>query len=330
MIRTLSAAALVISIAAVPTVVPAYSTEYEGTLETAQPAIVAPAPVPAPRESSAPVAVSTPPATVVPDPGPATVPISEPPAAAAQPEPVARPRDAAGYTYTYVVDDQRLKNTVAALETYKPFGNPNSRFRPFVGGSITRDTSTTPGSSLNGGPPVPLIESDNYAVLGVGVQYTTPTGFRAFVQGGFSTQVGPVAATPSGGDLRGGVQLYREWGKTYDHAMTYGNFYGSGTYLSRYQDTVLYNQLEIAHNLGSSSHPLEPFVRATLAADTRVFYYSNTAQVTLGLRYHPLGRSGPIVSLEGSGVNYLRGTLPASEHRAYTALRPTISYGFSL
>lgn len=257
-----------------------------------------------------------------------------PPAADVEPvgasAPTGRAIDKAGYSYSYAIDDRRFNDATIASDTYKPLGNPNRRFRPYVAAFVARDSRTTPGASTDGGPAVPLIYSDNYAVIAAGVQYTTPQGLRVFIQGGGSKTVGPVAAQASGGDLRGGVQLYREWGPTNAHGRTYGNFYGSASYLSRYSDSIFYNQLEIVHNIGSSRAPLEPFVRAVVTADTRTFYYSNVAEVTAGLRYSPFGTRGPAFSLEALTGRYLRGVLPASEARTYTDLRPTVSFGFNL
>jgi hypothetical protein len=291
-------------------------------VETDAPVVaVVESPSPAPAASETPEPVVIPKSVIVPPPGGADAPVAGT---------SARGSDHAGYSYSYAVDDRRFNDTTISTDTYKPLGDSTSRFRPYVALFVDKDSRTTPGTPSGGGPAIPLIYSDNYGVVAAGVQYTTPQGLRVFLQGGASQTVGPVAAIPSGGDLRGGVQLYREWGPQYAAGRTYGNFYGSGSYLSRYSDSIFYNQLEIVHNLGTARNPLEPFLRAVYSTDTRDFYYSNTAELTAGLRWHPLGVHGPILSLDGVTGRYLRGPLPVTTPRSYTDLRPTISFGFSL
>jgi hypothetical protein len=231
--------------------------------------------------------------------------------------------DRAGYSYNYAVFDSRYADVFGSLDAYKPFG-PRTRLRPFVDAAVVRDTRTGTGY-------VPLTLSDNYVLGAAGLQYTDGSGLRVFAQGGATSQFGPVAATPSGGDVRGGVQYYRDFGIPATAHHGYANFYGSTTYYSRYQDWILYAQAEAISNLGSHAQPLEAYVRPVLTLDTAYHYYSNLAEATVGVRYHPFGMTGPIVSVEGAAGWYLRGAArPGGLPVFYTDFRPTVSYGFSL
>ncbi len=256
-------------------------------------------------------------------PPPGSQPVPEPEATPTD-SPQARVPDHAGYSYNYAIYDSRYSDLIVSLDAWKPLGKPKP-FRPFVGASVVRDSRTEPGSS------VPLILSDNYAVGGVGVQWTNADGLRAFAQAGGSVQVGPVAAQPSGGDVRGGVQFYRDFGPTNAAHHGYGNFYGSTTYYSRYSDWILYAQAEAVSNLGNSTRPFEAFARQVLNLDTHYYYYSNLTETSAGLRYRPFGVAGPIISVEEAYGAYLRGAVrPVGTPAFYWDFRPTISYGFSL
>jgi hypothetical protein len=294
-------------------------------------------PTPTPVPTAAPAAPEpTPEAVQVPS-GPsraaapvtveATVSTPEPQEAAGN----ARSVDQAGYVYSYAVDENRYDDIATSIDAYKPLGDPKMRIRPYVAALYNRDTRTNAGQpGQDGGPPIPLVLADNYALGAAGLQLTTPGGLRLFGQVGRSFTVGPVAAQPSGNDARGGVQLYREWGPAYVPGHDYGNFYGSVEYLSRYSDTISYDQLEFVRNAGNKTLPVEVFGRIVTTLDTRQHYYSNVLELTAGIRVHPFGVHGPIVSVEQTGGDYLRGTLPQNVHRAYLDFRPTISYGFNI
>ena len=253
------------------------------------------------------------------------------PTATTATEPTSRVPDRAGYSYNYVLEDTRYDDLIVSIDAYKPLGNPNARIRPFVDAELVRDSRTSPGNGANGKPPTPLVLSDNYGLVSGGLQYTNGSGLRLFAQGGRSFTVGPVAAQSSGGDMRAGAQLYREWGPTSQRKRDYGNFYGSATYYSRYSDTVAYLQAETARNIGSFKHPIEPFARGDLTLDTRRFYYSNLVEFTVGIRAHPLGMAGPTLSIEAIKGAYLqRSPLPLGVTSTYADFRPTVSIGFSL
>lgn len=232
--------------------------------------------------------------------------------------------DHAGYLYTYALNDARYDDTIVSLDAYKPLGMEKSRVRPYADFVFVKDSRTVGGS-------IPQIYSDNYALGSLGVQYTIPgSGMRAFAQGGISKQVGAVAAVPSGGDLRYGVQEYREWGGDAAKRPSYGNVYASGTYLSRYSDGVLYAQVETGRSAHRPWAP-EPFARIVLTLDTRTFYYSNLAEMTVGVRFRPLGARGIAFSLEQVAGAYLRNArLPVGTGPTYHDFRPTIAYGMNL
>ena len=258
-----------------------------------------------------------------------TAPTPEPTALPEAPAP--RERDRAGYSYSYALQDQRYDDFIASIDAYKPFGSLHARVRPFLDAALVRDSRTSPGRSADGKPPTPLILSDNYGLVSAGLQYTNTHGLRLFAQAGKSFTLGAVAALPAGGDLRTGVQLYREWGPSGQPRHDYGNFYGSTTYYSRYADAVAYLQAETARNIAARTHPIEPFARAVLTLDTRKFYYSNLVELTVGIRAHPLGIGGPILSIDAvRGAYLVRSPLPKDVNATYADFRPTISLGFSL
>ncbi|MBV8150358.1 MAG: hypothetical protein JO101_03690 [Candidatus Eremiobacteraeota bacterium] len=232
--------------------------------------------------------------------------------------------DEAGYLYTYAVDSSRYQDVFAQFDAYKPLG-ASTPVRPLLDLFVSRDEKT--GTRAN----VPLILSDNYVLAAAGLQYTNGKGLRAFVEGGASEKFGPIAALSSGGDVRGGIQFYRDWGTgpTYRHA--WGSIYASTVYYSRYSDWILYSQGEAVAALASPRHPFEPFLRAVVNLDTQRHYYSNLAEAGAGIRYHPFGRKGPgLEAMFVQGV-YLRNTVrPAGQGTTYTDFRPAINYGTNL
>ena len=251
-----------------------------------------------------------------------TVPIATPtpaPATQATAEP-----DRAGFLYTYLERTSLYRDTMFSIDAYKPFGSRTSAIRPFVDLFANDDTRT-------GGGVVPQTLNDNYAGLALGVQYTNPQGLRAFAQGGVTTKIGSIAATPSGGDLRGGLEYYREWGGALKRQAAYGNFFGDGIYYSRYHDLQFYEQLEIGSTPPNERHPVSVFARAVLALDTHPYFYGNYAELTLGVRLTPFGLRGPAIELGGVTGTYLRGNLlPIGVAKTYVDFRPTISYGVNI
>ncbi len=232
--------------------------------------------------------------------------------------------DQAGYLYAYALNESRFGDFVYSVDAYKPFGTSKSAVRPFVDVFGNIDSKSAGGA-------IPRIYSDNYAGAALGLQYTNGSGLRVFAQAGGTTRVGAVASVPSGGDVRGGIQLYREWGGAAAHRAAYGNFYGSGTYYSRYQDTIFYNQLELGRRTSASPSATEIYVRPVFTIDSKSYYYDNILELTAGIRFHPFGSRGPSFALEEAAGTYTnRGGLPASLPSSYLDFRPTISYGVSL
>lgn len=234
--------------------------------------------------------------------------------------PRAADADEAGYLYSYAISDARYDDRLVSLDAYKPFGDARS-IRPYVDILAGQDSRTAGGI-------VPRVYSDNYGLGALGVQYTLPTGFRAFVQAGRSFGLGSVAAVASGSDVRAGIQLYREWNEQRARTPSYGNLYASTTYFSRYADTIAYGQLEVGRHLFSPEVDL--FARGTLTLDTHAFYYSNLAELTLGLRYRPFGARGPAFSIENVAGSYLRNLPRPDSGSLYSDFRPTITFGRNL
>lgn len=247
------------------------------------------------------------------------------PAPSPAPSPVASAApDRAGFLYTYLEHTSQYRDTVFSIDAYKPFGSPSHAVRPFVDLFANDDTRT-------GGGVVPQTLNDNYAGLALGLQYTNSAGLRAFVQGGATTKIGSIAATPSGGDLRGGLEYYREWGGAAERKAAYGNFFGDGIYYSRYHDLQFYEQVEIGSTPPLQSHPVTLFARGVLALDTHPYFYGNYAEMTLGVRLTPFGLRGPAIELGGVAGTYLRGNLlPIGISKTYIDFRPTISYGVNI
>lgn len=247
------------------------------------------------------------------------------PATSPAPSPVASAApDRAGFLYTYLEHTSQYRDTVFSIDAYKPFGSPSHAVRPFVDLFANDDTRT-------GGGVVPQTLNDNYAGLALGLQYTNSAGLRAFVQGGATTKIGSIAATPSGGDLRGGLEYYREWGGAAERKAAYGNFFGDGIYYSRYHDLQFYEQVEIGSTPPLQSHPVTLFARGVLALDTHPYFYGNYAEMTLGVRLTPFGLRGPAIELGGVAGTYLRGNLlPIGISKTYIDFRPTISYGVNI
>lgn len=238
-------------------------------------------------------------------------------AGVASSRPPAARADEAGYLYSYAISDARYDDRLVSLDAYKPLGGPG-RLRPYVDVLASQDSRTAGGV-------LPRVFADNYALGALGVQYALPTGFRAFVQAGESVGLGTVAAIRSGPDLRTGVQLYREWAELPSRVQGYGNLYASETYLSRYADVITYAQLEAGRHLITSR--IDLFARATVSLDTHAFYYSNLAELTLGLRYRPFGPRGPALSIEDVAGSYLRNLPRPDSGSLYSDFRPTITYG---
>lgn len=233
--------------------------------------------------------------------------------------------DQAGYLYAYGLNESAYGDFVFSVDAYKPLGHGTSRLRPYVDVFATKDTKT--GSYLD----IPHIYSDNYAGAALGLQYTDGKGLRLFAQGGATSRIGSVASVRSGGDFRGGAQYYREWAGPSHGRRDYGNFFGSATYYSRYQDAYAYNQLELGRNVGALTHPTELYVRTTLTLDTHPYFYGNSAEVIGGVRFHPFGRRGPAIEFDGIVGSYLRkDLLPPGTAQHYTDFRPTVSYGVNL
>ncbi|MGH7729226.1 MAG: hypothetical protein ACREM2_10640 [Vulcanimicrobiaceae bacterium] len=227
-----------------------------------------------------------------------------------------------GYLYTYALQDQRYDDGIFSFDAYKPLGSSDAALKPFVDLFLNDDSRTVGG-------PIPQIFEDDYGGLEAGLQYTRPSGLRVFLQGGATTRIGAVAAVPSGGDVRGGVQLYREW-TARAHPQVYGNAYLSQTYYSRYADAISYDQLEIGRHQGGV-RGIDLFARGVLNLDTHAYYYANLTELTLGVRFHPFGAHGPSLSFEEAAGSYLRNLpRPHGTGLFYTDFRPTFTYGANI
>lgn len=239
--------------------------------------------------------------------------------------PVTALADQAGYLYSYGFNESGYGDFVFSFDAYKPLGNPSMHLRPYVDVFATKDTKS---GALYG---IPHIYSDNYGGAAVGLQYTDGKGLRLFSQLGATTKIGDVESARSGSDYRGGVQWYREWAAPAQHGRTYGNFFGSGTYYSRYGDAYFYNQLETGTHAGSVARPVDLYLRGSLTMDTHPYFYGNAAEAVGGVRFHPFGVHGPSIAFDYVQGTYLRGSLlPAGTSAAYHDFRPTVAYGVNI
>lgn len=233
--------------------------------------------------------------------------------------------DEAGYLSTSGLYDQRFRDAVSTLDFYKPLGRPGASLRPYAAWYGTRDSPTSGGAD----DALPVIAGDNYFLGAVGVQYTRPYGLRAYVQLGLSAPLGTVPALRSGLDIRTGVQEYREWTAARDER-NYGNFYGSFSYFSRYDDLIAYGQLEQGHRFASKKNPIELYERVALTLDARSFYYDNLTELTAGVRFHPFGLRGPSIALEEAVATTLRGPLPSDTPGTSRDFHPVVAFGTAL
>ena len=227
--------------------------------------------------------------------------------------------DNAGYLSAYSFYDQAFADGILTLDAYKPLGNPRKAFRMYVGATLNRTSSPVVGD-------VAQLYFDNYALAAAGAQYVHG-GLRLFAQGGYAAEFGSVAVSPSALDFRTGAQFSHGWGGS----PTYGNFYGSAVYFSRYQDTVLYNQVEAGSVQHGRSTPIDLYVRATLTLDTRRFYYDTVGEAIAGTRLHLFGPTGPTLQIEAVAGRYLENLpRPDGYTRDYTDFRPSLTYGVSI
>jgi hypothetical protein len=244
----------------------------------------------------------------------------------------APPADPAGVIQAAVLYDSRYDDTFYLIDGYKPFGNPGSTIRPYVGVTIARDARSALANQVTLVPrttrritvPVPLLYGDNYGLVALGMQYADANGVRVFLQAGAAGSLG-VAAANNGADVRGGISLERTWGATLVPGCWYGSLTANATYLTRYSDTLAYAGAELARNLGTRRAPVEIFGRFGLSADARSLYTSNLAELTAGIRVHPFGRTGPVIAIEGAVAGHTIG-VPAGVPQTFGAFRPQINF----
>ncbi|HVA36678.1 MAG TPA: hypothetical protein VNJ51_03615 [Candidatus Dormibacteraeota bacterium] len=228
--------------------------------------------------------------------------------------------DQSGFLYAYALQDARFNDTIFSVDATKPVGSPQATIRPYFEAFYTRDTRTTGGR-------LPQTFADNYLLGAAGLQAQFADGLRLFAQVGAAQQIGepsPDVTQQSGGDFRGGAQLYREWSVPLGDPGPIGSFYGSAAYYSRYRDGIVYLQAERGRAFGHG-RTTDVYARVTVTADTQGYYYDNVAELGVGVRIHPFGAQGPSLALEGFGGVYLRAGSPTGS--TYVDLRPTLTLG---
>jgi hypothetical protein len=236
--------------------------------------------------------------------------------------------DDAGYLWSYILNDSYSQDTFYSADFTKPFGAPLA-VRPFGELLLQRDSRTVGGV-------LPQTLNDNYGLASVGIQYANASGLRMFGQVGSSFAFGPQTpstATTKHFDYRGGVEYYRDWSDLpgAGHRVV-GSFYGDFIYYNRYQNALLYFEAERGREFGPVKRPIQVFARLSGSQDTRRYYYNELVALTGGVRYLPMGRSGPAIALEEAYSSYLA---PAAEletagvTRSYWSFRPTLTFGAS-
>jgi hypothetical protein len=236
--------------------------------------------------------------------------------------------DDAGYLWSYILNDSYSDDTFYSADFTKPFGAPLA-VRPFGELLLQRDSRTVGGV-------LPQTLNDNYGLASVGVQWANASGLRLFGQVGSSFAFGPQTpstATTKHFDVRGGVEYYRDWSDLPGTGRRIvGSFYGDFIYYNRYQNALLYFEAERGREFGAVKRPFQAFVRLSGSQDTRRYYYNELVALTGGVRFLPMGRSGPAVALEEAYSSYLA---PAAElqaagvTRSYWSFRPTLTFGAS-
>lgn len=233
-----------------------------------------------------------------------------------------------GFLWAYALSDSYSSDTFYSADFTKPFG-PQGSIRPFGELLLQRDSRTAGGV-------LPQTLNDNYGLVATGMQYQSAAGLRAFGQVGSSFDFGPLTpstATTKHFDVRGGLEYYRDWSDEPGTGhRTIGSFFGDVIYYSRYQNTLLYFEAERGREFGRLTRPVQVFARLTGSQDTRRYFYNEALALAGGVRYMPLGRSGPALGIEEAYSTYLdsgQALSAAGAARSYWSFRPVVTFGAS-
>ncbi len=225
-----------------------------------------------------------------------------------------------GFVYSGAFYDDRYSDTSFNIDAIQPFGPVTARFAPYLEAALNLDSQTFSTA-------IPDILTDNYALGAFGAQYPTPGGLRAFAQVGATARLGAVSLKEPGADFRSGVELSRNWKGGPRGLASYGNYYGSAEYTSRYRDGVLVNQLEEGRTFRYGRQAVDLYARALLSAGSHGYYYTNLAEGGLGLRFHSPNVTRVTLSVEESVGAYLFSeNRPATQSDAYHDFRINLSY----
>lgn len=188
-----------------------------------------------------------------------------------------------GTAYAAPFYQSRFSNEITSFDA-KLGLRPSPYVQPYVGLRLTRDTRSETGT-------VPVIFSDNSAVLSLGVQ--SPIlghGTNLYAEAG--TAISLLSRPPSGRavpDYRVGFTWFQPWGvslaqvaQVSPHGFCFtGDAYGDVGFYSRYNDNVIgYLQLREGLNLPTAHVlPIQALAAVNLVKDSNGDFFNNVAEV---------------------------------------------------
>ncbi len=186
--------------------------------------------------------------------------------------------------------DSRFENSILTGAFRAGIFPGNQRIVSLYGiAAVIKDTRSSSGA-------VPVIFSDNYALVGGGVRVQPFKGFNADIQGGVAVDlVDRPGMSASQGDFRAiasyGVGMYPELATPNFLHFTFKPFvdlHMSGGYYSRYVNTISYAQLRGGFRAVEwQNTAFDLYLRADFASDTKREYYNNIAEASIGVRLIP-------------------------------------------
>ena len=174
--------------------------------------------------------------------------------------------------------------------------------------------------SRSGGGALPVIYSDNYALLGGGLRYVPVRGLTIDLQPGVTYDlIARPGKERTGFDLRTtlsyGNGLYAPAESPESASWPFhffADWYASIGYYTRYENMLLYSHARAGFRAFTLRHTaVDIFLRADFVADSRGEYYNNILEGGTGIRIIPDHRWGVAFIAEYHHGGYLR-SVPAS------------------
>lgn len=231
-----------------------------------------------------------------------------------------------GFVYVGAVYDDRYADSIFVMDALKPFGSPTAHVRPYADVQTNIDSQTL---SVE----IPNTLTDNYILGALGLQYLNGKGLRAYVQVGLTARVGALAAREPTGDVRSGLQFFKNWGGLSVGSPSragYATFFGQAIYGNRDRDAVLFDQIELGRALAETRNAVDLYVRGALSLDSHGFYYANDIEGIVGFRLRPHFGSGLSFTAEKVFGTYVRSIArPTGVGSTYRNFRLNAGYGFA-